>query len=448
MLSKNEVMRALEEVLKVSEAGETEAMIVETDSALTRFADNVIHQNVANHDVRLTVRVVSGKRIGVAGTNRVDRDGVREAVERACEIAKVVEETEDFGGLPAPMEAKEIACFDEAVAGCSAAERARVVGRAVKCAQKNGATAAGAFSTTASTIGVANSLGVRGFHAGTEAALNLTMTVGKGEGKAGSSARATQLSWKLKDIRVDEAAEKVAKRALAGLDPVEVEPGEYTVVLEPSATATLVEFLSYLGFGAKAYQEKRSYLAGKMGLRITGEKITIVDDGLDAEGMPFPIDFEGTPKQRVVLIEKGVAKGVVHDSRTAAAEGKRSTGHALPAKFASHGPQAWNVFMEGGESSVEEMIASTKKGLLISDFHYVNVAEPMKTVLTGMTRFGTFLIEKGKVTKAVKNLRFTQGVLEAFERVEGISRKRERFEGVVAPAVKIEGFAFTGKTEF
>ncbi len=447
MLDQNEMMGVLEEVLRVSEADETEAVLIDGDSALTRFADNVIHQNVANRDVRLTVRVALGKKIGVAGTNRIDRDGISEVVGRAMEIAKVVEETVGFPGLPEGGEVKEAGCFDEAVARCSAEERARMVARAVKAAKASGASAAGALSTTVSGMAVANSRGVRAFHRGTEAALNLTMTVGKTEDQAGSSARATRLSWKLSEIDVDEAADKVAKRALAGLEPVEVEPGEYTVVLEPAATATLVEFLSYLGFGSKAYQEKRSYMAGKMGMKITGENITIVDDGQDEAGMPFPMDFEGTPKQRVALIEKGVAKGVVYDSQTAAVEGKQSTGHALPAKYASHGPHAWNLLMEGGDSSVEAMIAGTKKGLLVSDFHYVNVAEPMKTVLTGMTRWGTFLIEDGKVTKAIKNLRFTQGVLEAFERVEGISKTRERFDGVVVPAVKIGGFRFTGKTE-
>lgn len=448
MLSKNEAMKTLETVIKASQADQTEAVLVESDSALTRFADNIIHQNVANHDVRLTVRAVNGKHIGVAGTNRIDEAGVKDVVARAYEIAQVVEETEGFAGLPGPSKTQEIAAFDPATAECSAEERARIVGRAVKCAQTHGATAAGAFSTGATTIAIANSLGVKAFHAGTEASLNLTMNVGKSEGKAGSSARATQLSWRVADIDIDAAAELVAKRAQAGLDPLEVEPGEYVVVLEPLATATLVDFLGYLGFGAKAYQEKRSFMAGKLGLKITGENITIVDDGTDNAGMPFPIDFEGTGKRKVTLIEKGIAKGVVHDSRTASAEGKTSTGHALPAKFASHGPQAWNLFMQGGDSSLEEMIASTKKGLLVTDFHYVNVAEPMRTVLTGMTRFGTFLIEDGKVTKAIKNLRFTQNVLEAFERVEAISRKRERFEGSVVPAVKINGFTFTGKTEF
>jgi len=448
MLSKKETMKLLEEVLELSQAEQTEAVIVETDSALTRFADNIIHQNVANHDVRLMVRAVNGKRIGIAGTNRIDQEGMKEVVERATEIAEVVEDTPDFKGLPEPGKVKEAACFDEATAECTAEERARIVERAVKIAKQNGAAAAGALSTTASALGVANSLGVRSYHAGTEASLNLTMTVGKGEGKTGSAARATRLSSRVGDIDVDDAAEEVARRAAAGMNAVDVEPGEYTVVLSPSAVATLVEFLSYLGFGAKAYQEKRSYMAGKLGLKITGKEITIVDDGTDNAGMPWPIDFEGMPKQRVVLIEKGVAKGVVHDSKTAGLENKVSTGHALPAKFATHGPQAWNVLMEGGDSSMEEMIASTKKGLLISDFHYVNVAEPMKTVLTGMTRFGTFLIENGKVTKPVRNMRFTQGVLEAFEHVEAISRKRDRFEGVVAPAMKITGFAFTGKTEF
>ena len=448
MLRQSEVMKTLEGVLAVSSADATEAVLVETDSALTRFANNTIHQNVANRDVRLTVRVAVGKCIGVAGTSLLERRAIQDVVARATEIAKLVAEIPNFDGLPAPMEVQPVECFDSAVAECTPGLRAGLVERVVRRAQSVDATAAGAFATRASTIGVANSLGVRSFHAGTGTSLNLTMTVGRTDGDVGGSARATQLSWKLDDIDVDAAAEHVAGRARAAEHPVELEAAPYTVVLEPAAVATLVEFLSYLGFGAKAYQEKRSFMTGKLGLKITGENITIIDDGLDEAGVPFPIDFEGMPKKKIVLIGKGIARGLVHDSRTAAVEGKSSTGHALPANYASHGPQAWNLLMTGGDSSLDEMIASTGKGLLISDFHYVNVAEPMKTVLTGMTRFGTFLIEDGKVGKAVKNLRFTQNVLEAFEQVEAISRERERFEGCVVPAVKIAGFKFSGKTEF
>ena len=222
-------------------------------------------------------------------------------------------------------------------------------------------------------------------------------------------------------------------------------------MLDPAAVAVLVRFLAFLGFNGKAYHEKRSFMGGKMGRKITGDLITFVDDGLDPAGMPMPFDYEGVPKTRVVFIDKGVATGMCTDTAVAAAEGTKSTGHALPAS-SSFGPVPLNLQMAPGASSLDEMIASTPKGLYACNFHYANVAEPMKTVVTGMTRFGLFLIEGGKVVAPVKNLRFTQSVLDALASASALTRERLLCEGfgggVLVPGVKCESFHFSGKTEF
>ena len=192
-------------------------------------------------------------------------------------------------------------------------------------------------------------------------------------------------------------------------------------------------------------------MAGKFGKRIVGKNISIWDDGFDSRGLPMPFDFEGVPKQRVDIIQSGVAKEVVYDSHTANREGKHSTGHALPAPN-TFGPIPLNLFMAPGDSSKEEMLSSTSHGLWVTRFHYVNVVHPLKAVLTGMTRDGTFWIENGEIAYPVKNLRFTQGILEALSRVEQISKRltlqKTWFGGTVAPALKIESFNFTGATEF
>jgi predicted Zn-dependent protease len=227
--------------------------------------------------------------------------------------------------------------------------------------------------------------------------------------------------------------------------------GEYTVILEDHAVATLLTYLSYLGFGALPMQEKRSFMAGQLGKKITGSNVSIWDDGLDASGLPVPFDFEGMPKRRVNLITNGVAEAVVYDTYTASREGKESTGHALPAPN-TYGPLPGNLFMQSGEHSKAEMLASVDRGLWVTRFHYVNPVHPLKTVLTGMTRDGTFLIEDGAIAGGVKNLRFTQNVLEAFARVRMISLDsrlgRSFFGGIRVPSVLIDGFAFTGVTEF
>ncbi|HID06242.1 MAG TPA: TldD/PmbA family protein, partial [Armatimonadetes bacterium] len=219
------------------------------------------------------------------------------------------------------------------------------------------------------------------------------------------------------------------------------------VVLEEEAVATLLMMLAYMGLGARAVQEGRSFMCERFGERIMSECVTIYDDALNTEGLPQPFDYEGVPKQKVVCIESGVAKAVVYDTYTAAREGKQSTGHALPQPN-PWGPYPTNLFMSTGELTLEEMISTTERGLLITRFHYVNPVHPKRTVITGMTRDGTFLIEDGRVTHGVRNLRFTQSILDALSCVDAISRTRKLCDSTVAPAVKVNQFAFTGVTEF
>jgi predicted Zn-dependent protease len=236
--------------------------------------------------------------------------------------------------------------------------------------------------------------------------------------------------------------------------PVEIPPGEYEVILEPDAAHEFLSFMGYLGFHALAVQEERSFLGNHFGEKLVDEKVTIYDDGLDPQGLQVPFDFEGVPKQKVLFFDKGVARDVTYDSLTAGREKKESTGHALTPPN-TEGPIPLNLFMEGGHSSLEGMIRSIRRGIYVTRFHYTNVVEPMKAVITGMTRDGTFWIEDGEVRNSVKNLRFTESILKALSRVKAISRERKictsgsnygrRFiTGTVAPAVQIEGFNFSG----
>ncbi len=246
-------------------------------------------------------------------------------------------------------------------------------------------------------------------------------------------------------------ADTAIEKALLSQNPVSIKPGRYRVILEEEAVAQLISFLAFIGFGALAFQEQRSFMYGKIGQEIVAKTITIWDDALDNRTIGFPFDFEGVPKQKIVLVEKGTAKNVVYDSHTAQRENKESTGHALPAPN-PYGPIPTNLFLSGGNSSVEEMISSTKKGVLVTRFHYTNVEDPIKTVLTGMTRDGTFLVENGKIVTGVKNLRITQSILEALNNVELISEKTRLvdtgFGACNVPALKIKDFRFTGVTEF
>ncbi len=441
MVDRDQLLELGRRAVAESPADETEAVLLAGGTNLTRFANNIIHQNVVQDDLAVRVRAVFGKRIGVATTNDVSDDGVRRCAEMAAEVAGHQEENSDFVGLPGPAEYAKVEADCGETAAFSPEERAAAVREIIRVAKEHGVTASGAFHTGPGAIAVVNSNGVEAAQSEAMAALNITMV---GED---SSGRATRMAMDVADIDAGEEATVAARKAVESAHPVDVEPGEYTVVLEEDAVGDMIRFLGYMGFGGKAFLEKRSFMCGKMGERVCGENITIYDDGLDPDLSPLPFDFEGVPRQKVMLIEKGVAKGVVHDRTTAAKAGVEPTGHALPPP-ATWGPYPSHLHLDPGDSSLEEMIASTERGLLVTRFHYTNVAHVMRTEITGMTRDGTFLIEDGKIKGGVKNLRFTQSVLAALSGVEMIGSKCRIAEHAMVPALKIRAFRFSGATEF
>jgi predicted Zn-dependent protease len=270
-----------------------------------------------------------------------------------------------------------------------------------------------------------------------------------------SAGYASALALDVDDLDFEAIGREAVEKCLHSQNPRGLEPGEYTVILEPYAVEDFLLMMAYTGFGAVAMQEGRSFMAGKLGEKIVDPRVSIWDDGLSPDGIPWPFDFEGVPKQRVDLIESGVARGVVYDSyRAGKEEGKASTGHALPAPN-SFGPFPANAFFAPGDATLEEMIASTERGIYVTRFHYTRPVEPTKVVITGMTRDGTFLIENGEIAYPVKNLRFTQSYLEALNEVAMIGTEPRLLAGMAleisrnsVPALKLNKFAFTGATEF
>ncbi len=441
MIGKEKLMKVGKLVLRKCTADQAEVIFTTSKTALTRFANNIIHQNNVITNISVTLRVVVGKRVGISSCNSFEDGALDNLVKSARAIANVAQENPDFKTLPSPESYPEIDEFDEATANLTPDERAHAVAEVVSLAREAHLNSAGTFENSTHELAVFNSLGVACYFRATDAEVSALMMGDTGSGLARQEAR------QVSELDVSKVAARAREKALASENPEGIAPGEYTVVLEPLAVGEMIDFLAYLGFGARQFQEGRSFMAGKLGEKITGDNITIWDDGLDRLGFPLPFDYEGVPKRKVMLIEKGMARGVVYDTLTAGKEGKESTGHALP-PASSFGPYPLNLFVGPGKSSLPEMIASTDTGLLVTRFHYTNVSEPMKTIITGMTRDGTFLIEGGKVTKPVRNLRFTQGILEALSCVSQISRDRVLVEGTLVPALKIDRFRFSSKTEF
>ena len=447
MLGETRLAEIAERVLREASADQTEVCVTSNDSHLTRFATNTIHQNVSETDVTVRVRAIIDRKTGVASGNEFDDEGLKKIVASAETIVRFQQENPEFCSLPEPRPAQRVDAFVKATAGASPMERAEGAERILKLSRAEKLAAAGAFATEAQEVYIANSLGVGAYHRGTIAS---AMAVIMGDDSSGYGSAA---SIDIADIDTEAVGRAAVEKALRSKNPEPIDPGEYTVILEEEAVADMIFFLGYMGFGGLAVQEGRSFMTGKLGEKITGENVTIWDDGADPRGLPLPFDFEGVPKERVVLIENGIAKGVVHDSFTAGREeGISSTGHALPMPN-TFGPIPINLFLAPGSASKEEMLASTKRGIWVTRFHYTNVVHPVKAILTGMTRDGTFLIENGRITKPLKNLRFTQSVLEAFANVEalGADLKLVKDEwnaiGTCVPAVKIHGFQFTGTTE-
>src|SRR3954453_13757438 len=423
---------------------EAEALVTSEDSALTRFANSEIHQNVAETNVGINLRVVVGKRVGVASTGRTDAEGLRRLAESAVAIARVVEELEDWGGLPGATTIEDRpAAYSRTTAGASPEFRAEAVRAVIGAADDAGVIAYGSFSTGLESMAVANSHGARASGTRTTSSL-ITVSMGPGGGTGYAEAAAVYAST------IDPAAlgREAAGKARATADAVSVEPGDYPVVLEEYAVVDLLDMLGYLGFSALAVQEERSF--AEPGRRIGSDLVTIVDDGYDPAGLPLPFDFEGVAKQRVSLVQAGVCRSVVYHAQTAARAGVASTGHGLPAPN-PWGPFPLNMVMAPGTASRDDLIAGLDRGLLVTRFHYTNPVHPKLAIVTGMTRDGTFLVEGGRVVGPVKNLRYTQSYLDALGGTVAVASERKTLKGflgaVVVPAVRVEGWTFTGGTE-
>jgi predicted Zn-dependent protease len=311
-----------------------------------------------------------------------------------------------------------------------------------------GLIASGAFSTTTNELTVANSHGVLAYHTSTQADL---VTVAMSDDSAGYAA---ERSWKVGDLDIPSLGDEAIAKALRSRKPRELEPDVYTVILEPYATQDLLAMLSYTGMGALSLQEGRSWMDGRIGKQIMARDISIWDDGLDPSGLPLPFDFEGMPKQQVNVVKNGVPMGVVYDTTTAKKEPeKNSTGHALPPAMATnYGPIPAHLFMAPGDATLDEMIASTERGLLITRFWYTRPVHPRDAVVTGSTRDGTFLIENGEIAYPVKNLRYTQSYLDALAKTEMVGKELKLMGGFFgvqrAPALKLAEFRFIAATRF
>jgi len=434
MLKKSQILKILKKVLNCSRADQTEVLFLGEKISLTRFANSQIHQNINKENAQISIRVILDKKIGVASTNNLSENSIKKTINSALAIAKLQKPDKDFVSLPRPTKIKKINGFSKTTAHCSPIKRAWLIKEAIKEIKKYNLKAAGAFSTSFNQIAVANSLGVLCYYPQTLSSFSLIAS------DKNSSGYVNFTDLNFKKIKPKILAKEAAVKAIKGKDPIKIKPGVYEVFLEEYAVSEMLGYMAYLGFSGKSIEEGKSFLSGKQGKKVLGKNITIWDDGLDKRTLPLPFDFEGVRKKKVVLIKNGVFKNRVYDSYSAQKQGKISTGHALPAPN-SLGAFPINLFLKNGRSSKKEMIRKIKKGIYITRFWYLN-AHHHNLLMTGMTRDGTFLIENGRLTKPIKNLRFTQSIVEALSNVVEISKETKLIGSNRVPALRIKKFNF------
>ncbi|MBI1941998.1 MAG: TldD/PmbA family protein [Acidobacteria bacterium] len=444
LLTRQRAKEVFSKVIKYSTADETEALISSTTYSLTRFANNTIHQNVAEEGGSLSVRAVADKRTARASTNQFDEASIRQVCEAAIGLARLQPPDPDLLPMPGPQTYRSVDRFDLATSALSPQARAETVRNVIGRAEKENLTAAGVYSSGARAVGIFNSRGLATFHEETVSEFSVTML------DESSSGWAKKTSPESGELEPEVLAERAARKALESREPREIPPGSYTVILESAAVLDLLGFL-FFDFGGLAVHEKRSCLTDRLGQKIFGENINVRDDVYHPLQAGEPFDGEGMPRRRVTLVEKGVVKNVVYARQTAHKVGAEATGHGfpLPNEF---GEAPMNIVMDGGRASLEDMIASTERGLLVTRLWYIREVDPYQKILTGMTRDGTFWIENGKVQYGVKNFRFNQSVIAMLEKVEMMGPPQrtageESFEMVV-PAMKVRDFSFSSLTKF
>ncbi len=467
MLTRDQAGDIFDKLRKHSTADEIELLISAGDSSLTRFANNTIHQNLAEQGSHISLRVAFGGRTARATTNKHDDESLRRVVQSAEALAKVQQPDPDLLPMPSPDEGKQSAAgsgaspvsrYFEETARITPEDRAAAVAQMVEIAKKSGLTAAGIFSSAEVVEGIFNSRGVTDWYRQTLAEISITML---GDTSSGWQKANSPDALNLKPARLAEIA---AQKAIAAKNPRELPPGKYTVILEAAAVLDAVGFM-FWDFGGSALLEQRSFLNDRMGTQLFGENITVWDDVYHPLQTGAPFDGEGMKRHRVKLIDQGVVTEVTY-ARASATRMKRSemagnvgpvtaTGHgfALPNEI---GEAPLNIVFQGPapaqSQSVEQMIASTERGILVTRLWYIREVDPYEKILTGMTRDGTFLVEQGSVQCGIRNFRFNESLIHLLRNVEAMSpplrASGEESMDMVVPAMKVGAFNFTEVTKF
>jgi len=434
-MNQSQALEILERVLKLASAETVLASLSGSTSSTTRLADNAITQNIRCARTGLHVECAYGQSHGGASTDDLSQEALAAAVQRAQAIAKVSPPDPEY--MP-PVEAAEarkyapVRAYCESTARLSPMAKAEQLAAAARNVQAKDLRLSGAYSNEASFQALANSAGLRAYHSQTDAGLHATVLGASGSGWAEKLANDTAA------IQVADVAGKALAIAQQAENPQPLEAGKYDVVMSPAAAAEMLIFAFWLGFEAKAADEERSYLRGKLGQKVFGDNITIRSEPANARCPGSPFREDGLASPTLPWVERGVVRNLCYSRFWAKKQGKQPTG--WPA----------NLLMDGGSTTAEQMVTSIERGLLITRFWYIRHVDPMVPTLTGMTRDGLFLIEKGKVVRPVQHMRFNENMVDMLNRVEllGPAERTGEYAPMLVPTLKVKNFNFTSTTKF
>ena len=439
----DDVRRASEGAFAVEGADSIEVVVMASQAGITRFARSQVIQNTVKREIVAYVRVATGDKVATSATNQLDAEHLRRTTERALEVARLSLPEAEWPGAADPAlvgPAEGLFRWDEDTATTSPEKRARAVVDTLAVAGSD--NTAGFYETSSHAYSVITSTGIDCSDAYTRCVVNCLVD------QEGATGWGEASSHRVDEVDFEAAADRARDRALRSQDPVDAEPGVYEVVLEPAAVHELLEYLSYSGFGAKQMIEGESFFALRSGEKVAADTVTISDNVHDPLSVGIGFDFDGSPRKNVPLIEKGVARHPVTDLRTSKRLGLGDTGHASGST--AFGPYAANVVLEGGDTSHDDLIGAVKRGFLVTRFHYVNILDRPTALLTGMTRDGTFEIVDGEIARPVRNLRFSQGALDALASVQAVGSDVDAsapeygaFGSTVAPSLRIGEFHFS-----
>ncbi len=423
---------------------ELEAMLAGEEASLTRFANNAIHQNVSERTVHLSVRPAIGGRTARASTNRLDSEGICRVVEDAIAIARLTEPDPDLPPLADPVPIEPVDRYFAETAEASPQLRAAAVAEAIAIVEGAGQTAAGIYSTGQAFLGLRNTRGVDAWHSETMARFSITAMAADSSGWAKASA------CDCGQLDPAALARTAAQKAAASAKPREVPAGRYTVVLEPAAVLDLAGQM-FGDFSGTAIRDGRSFLLDRLGGTLFGANITIHDDVRHPLQAGAPFDAEGVPRRGLTLVDAGQPREIAWCRQAAALAGVEPTGHGFPVPN-EIGEAPVNIVIAGGETSVEEMIRRTPRGILVTRLWYIREVDPYEKIFTGMTRDGTFLIEGGELAGGLRNFRFNEGLIEMLSNVEALGpavrASGEEALDMVVPAMQVRDFNFTEVTRF